>query len=438
MIYSKKPMKYNTFYFENYDFQPNKGLVTMRYSIDKKLKFKEEIRFNVTYNEYTKKELDGALITIFLLAGISYYKTYLPPNISLGKIELSYFQKKFFEEVYSLGLAELLYTNNLKQKKIRFPHKKIFSFSRTEGVEKDGSIVALGGGKDSLLASELLTRSNIPYSTFFVGRSTITNMQAKKMNASHTVIERNIDEKLKELNEKDAYNGHIPITAINSTIGVILAILTGKKYVIFANEHSANESTIPNTKINHQYSKTLRFEKIFSRYVKRYISKDIEYFSLLRPFSELKIAQLFSELCWDRYKEVFFSCNKNYALHSRAHGWCGRCPKCVFIFLIFSPFIGKSDLTKAFGDDLLEQRESKRWLKYMTGLEKSKPFECVGSIDEVRHAMYLIKGRYQIVDDILTRFEKPNFNIDQEFPNIIPYPFKEMLKDLKSKNYNKS
>jgi len=65
-------------------------------------------------------------------------------------------------------------------------------------------------------------------------------------------------------------------------------------------------------KINHQYSKSLEFEKLIQNFILENIV-DITYFSLLRPFTELKISKLFSEHC-SKVFHKFASCNKNFKL----------------------------------------------------------------------------------------------------------------------------
>ena len=158
------------------------------------------------------------------------------------------------------------------------------------------------------------------------------------------------------------------------------AFLSNKKYIALSNESSANEVTDKKSGANHQYSKSLEFENDFRAYYKEYICNDIEYFSFLRPISELKIAQIFS--CLD-YSDVFKSCNAG----SKQDIWCGNCPKCLFAYIILSPFIANGYLEMIFGKNLLDDINLLNYFKELTGESEVKPFECVGTVDEVNMAL---------------------------------------------------
>ena len=121
----------------------------------------------------------------------------------------------------------------------------------------------------------------------------------------------------------------------------------------------------------------------------------IEYFSLLRPFSELAIAERFVTLT--SYHEVFRSCNRAFHINpaERLDHWCGHCDKCCFIDLVLAPFLPRATLEGIFGGSeplanpaLLEQ------FRTLAGLtENLKPFECVGDVSECAAAVTLAADR---------------------------------------------
>ena len=202
--------------------------------------------------------------------------------------------------------------------------------------------------------------------------------------AKNTIeIWRTIDTNLLELNEKGFLNGHTPFSALLAFITVLAAIITNKKNIALSNESSANESTIRlrRTNINHQYSKSFTFEKDFRSYVNKYISKDINYYSFLRPLSELQIAKLFSK--FPKYFSCFKSCNKG----SKTDTWCGKCPKCLFTFIILSPFVSQQNLELIFGKNLFDDPYLLHYFNQLIGKENRKPFECIGTIEEVNIAL---------------------------------------------------
>ena len=194
-------------------------------------------------------------------------------------------------------------------------------------------------------------------------------------------ITRTIHPQLLELNEKGFLNGHTPFSAMLGFNTILASVLSGRKHIALSNESSANESTVEGSSINHQYSKSFEFEEDFRNYVSKYISPKPNYFSFLRPLSELQIADLFSQ--YDNYHEVFRSCN----VGSKTDSWCGNCPKCLFTYSILSPFLGQERLTTIFGKDLFSDIALTPFLRQLAGIESVKPFECVGTVDEVNASL---------------------------------------------------
>src|SRR5262249_9247898 len=131
-------------------------------------------------------------------------------------------------------------------------------------------------------------------------------------------VHRTISPELLKLNENGAYNGHVPITAILSAIAVAAALMHDFDAVILSNEHSASAPNIymDQQEINHQYSKSFDFENDFASYVTDHIASDLQYFSLLRAFSEAEIARRFAQ--HREYDSIFRSCNKAFRQDEKA------------------------------------------------------------------------------------------------------------------------
>ena len=160
-----------------------------------------------------------------------------------------------------------------------------------------------------------------------------------------------------------------------------MAELYRKKYVVLSNESSANESTVKGLSVNHQYSKSFQFEADFDRYVKKYIGSRVQYFSLLRPWSEFQIAACFAGLT--AFHPYFRSCNAG----SKTDSWCGKCAKCLFVALILTPFLPDEAIHAIFGREILEDGALIPILRELAGETEEKPFECVGSREEIGCAM---------------------------------------------------
>ncbi|PLX14577.1 MAG: hypothetical protein C0598_00850 [Marinilabiliales bacterium] len=225
-----------------------------------------------------------------------------------------------------------------------------------------------------------------------------------------------------ELNEKGFLNGHTPFSALLAFVNVLLSCVNGVGNIALSNENSANESTVPGTKINHQYSKSFEFENDFNYYIHNYVHPELKYFSFLRPLNEMQIAFLFSKYHW--HFESFRSCN----VGSKNDEWCGSCPKCLFTYLILSPFIKKKTLDNIFKKDLLNDQDLTGILLELSGVSEVKPFECVGTIKEVQSAVNNLKSNesYTLGKSILL-----NLNDNQIDKNI---GIKELLSEFNNHN----
>lgn len=200
------------------------------------------------------------------------------------------------------------------------------SLAGLDNIGFDG--MAIGGGKDSLVSIEALRRAGVAETVTWIGGSQLIAACAERTGLPTLNIQRALAPELFEYNRQGAWNGHIPVTAVNSAILVLAALLRGAGQVVFSNEHSASYgSLIPGTgEVNHQWSKGWAFEQAFGEHVERFVAADLHYYSLLRPLSELAVARQFSRT--DRYDAYFSSCNRNFHILGErpANRWCGVCP----------------------------------------------------------------------------------------------------------------
>ena len=150
--------------------------------------------------------------------------------------------------------------------------------------------------------------------------------------------------------------------------------------------------------INHQYSKSIEAERDFQNYLSASVTRDVRVFSVLRPMSELDIARRFAAN--GKYFGVFSSCNKNFKQGGvpSVTRWCGKCPKCAFVFVMLGAFIPRRKMVEMFGEDVLMKPELLTMYKDLTGYGTMKPFECVGEFEEVIAALALIEGRGEYDD----------------------------------------
>jgi hypothetical protein len=112
---------------------------------------------------------------------------------------------------------------------------------------------------------------------------------------------------------------------------------------------------------------------------------------MLRPLKEIQIAMLFSK--YTKYHNVFKSCN--LGSKGSTWEWCCSCPKCLFVYIMLSAFLSKQDMVEMFGMDLLDNKELEKDFIDLIGMGETKPFECVGSINEVIYALNRIISNYE-------------------------------------------
>jgi UDP-N-acetyl-alpha-D-muramoyl-L-alanyl-L-glutamate epimerase len=400
---------YKQFIFESYRFDPKTGVLELKYSMDGQLQFLEAYRFDFRYADYDEAVLDRALQALFFMAGVSYYKTFIPPEIVIKAGRLDPEQASFFSKTYQRGLGEFWYVNQLD------PHTPVVFPATSHGVEpltdtreNKGLLVAVGGGKDSLVSIEILKKHN-DITTWSLNHRPQLEPLVKRIDLAHAWIEREWDTQLLELNKQGALNGHIPISGIFACVGVIVAILTGKRDVVMSNEQSANEPTLhyQDVAINHQYSKSQEFEQDFQNYLYHTLDERIHYYSFLRPLSEVRIAEIFARIGFDKYKDTFSSCNRAFVHTSDHISWCGECSKCAFVFMALTPFVAREKLEALWGGkNLLLNPKLEPTYRKLLGIEGDKPLDCVGDIKESREAMHLAFKQYpELIDKY--RFDLP-------------------------------
>jgi UDP-N-acetyl-alpha-D-muramoyl-L-alanyl-L-glutamate epimerase len=367
--------------------------ITWSFNLADRYSFHPKLLMPLQAGHLSDTMLENILFHIGMVEMISYWKAACPPKIIIRDHHLDKGQSVWWKKLFFQGLGEFRYLNGIECSEEDFLHfetgaRKLspFSFQSANSV-----IVPIGGGKDSVVTLELVGKMT-DAAPFILNRSRASEdiIRAFGMNEGKMILaRRTIDSALLKLNDAGFLNGHTPFSALLAFVAVFAAMMSGRRYIALSNESSANESTVAGTTINHQYSKSVGFERDFREYMRKYITPDVEYFSFLRPLNEMSIARLFSR--FPKYHSLFRSCNAG----SKTDSWCGECSKCLFTFIILSPFLDHDELIRIFGKDLLEDPELIPILDELTGNSATKPFDCVGTIGEVNAALATAVGRYQ-------------------------------------------
>ena len=372
------PARFDPGAFEQFRFTTReldeRGRVTLRYALDDQIEFVEIFELPLANPEQTlsdaeRERVDGLLALLHWVAGVSYYKTALPPEVEFASgTPPPPAAAALLEALYSEGLAELAYTNGLqglpRPRFARSPQPRggdrqaaAENVRRASGEYGSGPadaplgrvLVPVGGGKDSAVALEIVRRAGYELSLFSIGNAP-------------------------------------PI-----------ARTTAVDAVAMANERSASAANLSwdGVEVNHQFSKGLRAERLLSAAAAEIDRADlgaagVRSFSVLRPASELAIARAFARM--EAYHGAFTSCNAIFRIDPalRAASWCCDCPKCRFVFLALAPFSEPEHLAAIFGRDLLAEDGQFEGFALLTATGGHKPFECVGEEQESLAAIRLL------------------------------------------------
>lgn len=390
--------KYKTFTYEGFEYFMEDGLLKVIYEFDIAglSHFSPYWKFDI--GERTIEELkcdetfENMIFSLGMVELISYWKICCPKEVVIKDRYLNEEQIKWWKELYYLGLGEYFYTNQIETSMEEFMQiiptgdkKYIVDKTAKESNEQEfsGCLVPIGGGKDSVVSLELLKKTNNNIRPFIINPrgATLNTVSVGGFDNELITAKRILDKNMIRLNGEGFLNGHTPYSAIVAFSTTIVAYLNKLRYITLSNEASANESTVKGSDVNHQYSKSFKFENDFHFYEENYLGSGTLYFSLLRPLSEFQIARFFAKQ--KQYHAIFRSCN----VGSKEDIWCGHCPKCLFVYLILSPFLSEEELVKIFGVKMSDDITMKEDFVKLIGMVEEKPFECVGSREEVNAAV---------------------------------------------------
>ena len=383
--------------------------------------------------------IEYIIFSIGMTELVSYWKCACPPKVIVKCGSLTGEQIQWWKKLYFNGLGEFFYRNGIDTDidsfmTVEAKNTAPVHFSDPFRGERKGALIPVGGGKDSIVTLELLKgmkADNLCY---------IINPRKTTLDCAHTAgyddsgiigLKRSIHPELLKRNADGWLNGHTPFSAIVAFSSYLAAVVTGKKYIALSNESSANEGNVSGTGVNHQYSKSTGFEKDFREYCEKWFTVPPEYFSLLRPWSEWQIAKRF--VTFPRYLPVFRSCN----LGSKTDSWCGKCAKCLYVYIMLAAFLDDSELVKIFGSDMLDNTEFEGLFKGLVCADFDKPFECVGTRAEIQLALYraYIRRKGGKLPALLAGYigENPgapeNLDLHYDADNFVPAELSGLLKN---------
>lgn len=362
------------------------------------------------------------LETTYLLAGISYYKAYIPAQIECQSFILTPGQLELLKTAYIEGLgqfyvesapklAEKYAIKSIKalQTYLETAFSSITTASRSLGqiasLNPSNYLVSFGGGKDSLVSLELIRQPDRMITLFW--KNNAKELQPnlwlhpgiKPLVAATgcpvKLVERQLDPQLiQEINQDpDSLNGHVPVAVHLMGLAALVAALTNCQTIVFSNEKSADEPSLilEGVPVNHQWSKSSQAEKLIQNVFQQDAGGLVELLNPLREHYELWITK--ELIKYPQYLRHFSSCNRNFVIKARdqvtGNSWCGNCPKCAFVFLMLRAFLPAQEVEQIMGQDLSMQVALEKDFRGLLGLDPVKPFECVGTREEAQAALFL-------------------------------------------------
>lgn len=299
----------------------------------------------------------------------------------------------FFERFFLGGLGEFRYLQGLDPtRRIHVTALQTSADAASGMVMREHALMLNGGGKDTVVAAEMLKRGGQSFTWLTVhANDTRRKIVELSGNRDSVEIEYELDPRIEQ---QAAYAwGHVPQVSIFLAIGTLVALLTQTRYVVVGNERSSNYGNLSfrGSEINHQYTKSFAYERDFHDFVRRRVCTGIDVCSVLRPFHDVQLAELFASL--KNYHRDFVSCNRGI----RNGQWCRQCEKCAFTALALGPFLARDELSMIFGEDVLARPGIRRHIIALA-CGDTKPWECVGTKEECQLALRLLLDRYPALD----------------------------------------
>jgi len=424
--------QYKEFIYDSFKVEELDNSIRINYTyilghktFNHRIEFEKRNFFNYENLQYK----DAFIFNLGIAEIINYYKLACPKKIIIKAGKLDDYQKEWWKKLFYKGLGEFRYVNGIDismEEFVEFESRSDRIFELIN-LNTDGNIVPIGGGKDSIVTIERVKGDeNVPLILNPRGATIDTAKVAGYELSECIIVKRIFDKQMIQMNSEGYLNGHVPFSAILAFITMFAGLLSNRKYIILSNEASANESTVKGEDINHQYSKTFEMEKDLDEYFTNYLTPDIKYFSLLRSISELQIAKEFAE--HKQYHKIFRSCNVGSV--GGKNEWCLKCSKCLFVYIILAAFMEREEIIDIFGKELLDDKELLKYFEELCGASKNKPFECVGTRDEVNIALSILLNKYNELPYLL-QYYKENFGYliksDKEIEATLNYYNEENL-----------
>src|SRR3989339_1871486 len=160
--------KLDVFEFVSYEIQPDKKTINFNYRTRDLYLTEKIILPSPIPSSVNSVLLKNILDNLHLILGISYFKIYCPKEIVIPYY-LSKAQADFWNTVYTKGLGEFFYRNKIDFRGlINFPSLTGSQATVSKKISTPRFLVAIGGGKDSIVSVEMLKEQKKEFSGYIL------------------------------------------------------------------------------------------------------------------------------------------------------------------------------------------------------------------------------------------------------------------------------
>jgi UDP-N-acetyl-alpha-D-muramoyl-L-alanyl-L-glutamate epimerase len=197
-------MSYKSFIFENYIYDHSSSTLSLIYRFDGGPKFEEKLIFEFAQRPLRSAEsevLDRIFRLVFLMAGVSYYKAFIPKTLICEAFPLDPATAGFIQKFYEKGLAEFAFTNGISLRDhLEVRSTAVPSVAPIAIELPQRACVPVGGGKDSVVSIECLKRAGEPVTLFALGDAEPINACIAAAQLPFVRVRRRLDPELFGLN----------------------------------------------------------------------------------------------------------------------------------------------------------------------------------------------------------------------------------------------
>lgn len=331
-----------------------------------------------------------------------------PDGVDLGPFERFHDDafEALWQQLYQHIWAQWRYENHL-------PHARGPAFvhparadqpspQRREHHNPVEMLAFCGGGKDSLVAMQVLEDAGLAHASFAYSHSIYGNAAHQHQliaalqdhgpaQARHRlwIYDSFLDSPVASLCGEYGVNSLTAAETPTSLFAALPVILQHDyRYAVLAHERSANVGNLiwdlTGEEVNHQWGKSFAAEQLLNTYLQRTFLSDFSYFSLLQPVHDVVI-----------FNALRRNVDAVLATHScnLRKPWCGECPKCAYVWLNYMAYLPEDRIQAMFGRNLLDLAANQLWFRQMLGLAEHTPFECIGQVAETRLAFELCRRK---------------------------------------------